>query len=265
MTAIDTYASGRPRTQIWAGALTGLRNFARKDLAEWFRTKRAFWTTFAAVVLIVLGVLAEKIHALVEPKAQINWDPSFNMLNAGWETMLPIFAVFTTMGLLTGERDARTLAWSLSMPLGRASVLLSKLLTGMIGLFVCALVIPDAVGVAVVRLAYNGFPNAQSIVWPALSGAAVALFLIVLNLFMSVIQRSQRAVTAVALVVGMIVPGLVASFWPKAQPWWPISMGDWVGNYGAGRPLESITPVVWIAAIVVLAAATCWRFGREEL
>ncbi len=69
----------------------------------------------------------------------------------------------------------------------------------------------------VARLAgYGDFPSADSIVWPALSGASLALLLIALNLATSIFFKNQRAVAGIALSVGMIIPGLVAAFWPAA-------------------------------------------------
>lgn len=265
MTATGTYLSGSASLRLSSGALAGFANFSRKDLLEWFRTRRAMWTTLAATALILLGVTAERASGLLDSQWKTNNDPSFNMLNAGWDTMLPIFAVFTTMGILVSERDSRTLAWSLSMPLGRMAVLLSKLLTSVVGLFVCALVIPDVVAVIAVRLVYGGFPSYQSIVWQAVAGGAVALFLIVLNLCVSVFGRGQRTVAAAALIVGMIAPGLIRGFWPAASPWWPISISEWITNFGDGKPMQAISPLTWLAAVVVLATLTCWRFSREEL
>jgi len=266
VTAIDAYAPVRGAAlSAVAERLAGFSNFARKDATEWFRTRRAFWTTLTAVSLILLGVLAERIHGAVDPAAAIVTDPSKNMIAAGWDGLLPIFAVFTTMGILVSERESRTLAWSLSMPLTRAAVLASKLLTSVLALAVFAVLIPDVAAVIAVRIAYGGFPDAASILWPALSGATVALFLIVLNLAVSVFFRSQRTVAAVALTVGLVVPGLIASFWPAAVPWWPVSIGDWVSGYGAGQPIQAISPVVWLASLVVLLAAAQIRFGRDEL
>jgi ABC-type transport system involved in multi-copper enzyme maturation permease subunit len=265
MTAI-TIDSSRPRGLGSAReALAGFRNFARKDLAEWFRTRRFLWTTLAATSLVLLGVLASRIAHTLDSSIVVTLDASENMRTAGWETLLPIFAVFSTMGIVVAERENRTLAWSLSMPLTRLSVLASKLLTSLLALAVGAVLIPEVIALAGARLAYGDFPNAGSIVWPAAAGCSLALLLISLNLASSVFFKSQRAVVGIALSVGMIIPGLVAAFWPAAVPWWPISMSDWVTAFGAGKPLQSITPVVWLAAVVVSLVAAKVRFDRDEL
>jgi ABC-type transport system involved in multi-copper enzyme maturation permease subunit len=247
------------------GAFVGFRNFARKDFAEWFRTRRFLWTAIAATALVLLGVVASRIAHSLDGSVGVTLDASENMRTAGWETLLPIFAVFSTMGILVSERENRTLAWSLSMPLTRLSVLASKLLTSLLALAVAAVLIPEVVAIVGARLAYGDFPSADAIVWPALSGASVALLLIALNLAVSTIFKNQRAVAGIALSVGMIIPGLVAAFWPAAVPWWPISMSDWITAFGAGKPLQAVTPIVWLVSVVVLLVAAQIKFDRDEL
>jgi len=245
--------------------LAGFGNFARKDLAEWFKTKRFISTALWAVGLMVFGVLAAKIAHTVDPTAAVTLDASRNMYLAGWETFIPIFAVFSTMGLLVGERESRTLAWSLSMPLGRSSVLLSKLLTSVAVLGVAVVLLPELAATVAARIAYGAFPDANSLVCPEVGGMAIALLLVVLSLAASVFLRSQRSVIGVALCVGLIIPGVIDSFWPAASPWWPISIDHWVENLGAGQPLQAVTPIVWLATMAVLAVAAKIGFDREEL
>lgn len=246
-------------------SLSGFRNFARKDLAEWFRTKRFFWTTVSAVGLMTFGVVMAKIANAADPSSNLPVDASSNMYNAGWETFIPIFAVFSTMSLLSAERDGRTLAWSLSMPLTRMAVLLSKLLTSIVALAFAVVVIPEIVAVAVTRVVYGEFPSGASMVWPELGGVGIALLLLVICLSTSVFFRGQRAVTGIALTVGLVIPGLIDGLWPAASPWWPVSIDHFVENFGDGKPLQWATPAVWLATIVILAVAARIKFEREEL
>ena len=246
-------------------SFTGFGNFARKDLVEWFRTKRFFWTTVSAVGLMTFGVLAPRIALAVDPKTEITADAAKAMYMAGWETFVPIFTVFSTMGLLISERDGRTLAWSLSMPLSRLAVLASKLLTSILALAVAVVLIPELVAVAAIRIAYGEFPSGASMVWPELGGAGIALLLMVICLASSVFFRGQRAVTGIALTVGLVIPGLIEGLWPQATSWWPVSIDQFVENFGDGKPLQAETPIVWMATIAVLAVAAYLKFEREEL
>jgi ABC-type transport system involved in multi-copper enzyme maturation permease subunit len=267
VTAIEVMASARGTAlSTFTNRFAGFGNFARKDIAEWFRTRRALYTGLGFLALILLGVLVEQIYGTVKPEAtDVIRDPSLNLTNAGWETAIPLFAIFSTMGLLAAERENRTLAWSLSMPLTRAAVLASKVLTSILALAVLVVIVPDLVSIVVVRLVYGGWPSAESMVWPALAGASVGLFLVVLNVAASVFFRGQRAVAGVALAVALIIPGLISSMWTDAMPWWPISIGDWATDFGAGKAVNSITPIVYAVSLVALLVAAQIRFGRDEL
>ena len=180
-------------------------------------------------------------------------------------TMLPL--VSNSRPMCRGGRAwPRSDPWAnSSMPLGRSSVLLSKLLTSAAVLGVAVVLLPELAATVAARIAYGAFPDANSLVCPEVGGMAIALLLVVLSLAASVFLRSQRSVIGVALCVGLIIPGVIDSFWPAASPWWPISIDHWVENLGAGQPLQAVTPIVWLATMAVLAVAAKIGFDREEL
>ena len=249
-----------------SGPLAGLGNLLRKDSYEWLKTGRAFWTAVAAQVLLLLGVLAMRVAHTIQPDAAgIDLTPNFSMYNAGWETVMPLCAVFSTMGFLIGERENRTLAWSLSMPLTRGAVLLSKMATAIVVLAIVAFVLPLITTLVAIRLAYGGLPDAYSIWAPVLTGIAISLFLLAVNLATNTFFRSQRTATAIAIFVALVIPGLVESLWKAAGPWWPISIEDWIKGLAGNEPVNWITPVVYAIATVGLLAAAQLRFSREEL
>jgi ABC-type transport system involved in multi-copper enzyme maturation permease subunit len=187
------------------------------------------------------------------------------MYNAGWETVLPLCAVFSTMGLLCGERESRTLSWSLSMPLSRGAVLVSKLATAIAVLGVATFVLPLVTTLVAIRLAYGELPDAYSIWAPVLTGIAIGLFLLVLNLATNAFFRSQRTVVAIAIFVALVIPGLIESLWSAAAPWWPIAIEKWIKGLADNQPVNWITPAVYAVSIVALLAASQVRFSREEL
>lgn len=255
-----------PRARSGNELLTGLGNFMRKDAREWLRTRRAFWTAVAAQALLLLGVLGGRIYHAISPEtAGIDLTANYNMFMAGWETTLPLCAVFSTLGFLIGEREDRTLAWSLSMPLTRGAVLVSKLLTTIVVLGILTVTLPLITTLVAVRLAYGEMPDGYSIWAPLLTGVALSLFLVVVNLSASTFFHSQRTVTAIALVVALVIPGLVATTWAAASPWWPMGIEQWIKGLAASEPVNWISPVVYVVAIGVLLAAAQIRFSREEL
>jgi ABC-type transport system involved in multi-copper enzyme maturation permease subunit len=261
--------AGRLMTQAGFGLdrpLTGLRNYLRKDLLEWAKTRRALWTAVAAQSLLLLGVVAMRIAHTVQPDAPgIDLTANFNMYNAGWETVLPLCAAFATMGFLCGERDSRTLSWSLSMPLSRGAVLVSKLVTAIAVLAVVTFVLPLITTLVAIRLAYGELPDAYSIWAPVLTGLAIGLFMLVLNLATNAYFRSRGTVIGIAIFVAMVIPGLVENLWSAAGPWWPISIEDWIKGLANREAVNWITPVVYAVATAALLIATHVRFTREEL
>jgi hypothetical protein len=259
-------AAGRPRLGRNDERLAGLGNFFAKEMREWFRTRRAFWTAVAAQALLLLGVLAMRVFAAFNPHAEgVNLSASFNMYNAGWETILPLFVIFSTMGFLVGERETRTLAWSLSMPLSRGAVLAAKLAGTIVALGILTWVLPLATTLVAVRLAYGEFPDAASTVGPFLTGIALSIFLIVLNLTTSSFFRSQRSVTAIALCAALAVPMLIENLWKAASPWYPMAIEFWIKGLANREAVNWITPVVYVAVLAGLLVAAQARFSRDEV
>jgi hypothetical protein len=253
-----------------AGRLTarfaGFVNFTVKDAREWLRTRRALWTALAAQALVLLGVMGVRIYAWIQPSAQgLDWSPSGNMTTAGWDLLVPLFAIFLTMGTLVSERENRTLPWSLSMPLTRLSVFASKLITSVVAIGLLTIVLPLITAIAAVRIVYGDFPSDSAVLWPVLQGASVGLFCIVLNLFSGVIFKSQKGVVGIALICVLIVPGLIQVFWSTALPWWPLTMDSWVELWGKAEPRNWITPVVYVASMVALLLIAQIRFSRDEM
>jgi hypothetical protein len=262
-------AMQRPQS-AWAtassGRLAGLAGFAVKDLREWLRTRRALWTALAAQALLLVGILGMRIYATIQPGADgLDLSPSFNMANAGWETVLPLIAAFSTMGLLAGERESRTLAWTLSMPLTRTSVLVSKLATSVVALFVLTAALPLVTTIVAARLAYGDFPDGASIAGPFLTGVAIGFLLIVLNLASSTFFRGRASVMGIALCSALVVPGLIETMWKAATPWWPISIEFWIKGLVNHDPVNWITPLVYLATVVGLLVAAQVRFARDEI
>lgn len=267
MTAVEMSNPARVRTSNpVTSRFSGFVNFTLKDTHEWIRTRRALVTGITAQVLVLLGVLAVRIYGTLQPSAEgLDWSASSNIQNAGWITVVPLFAVFLTMGMIVSEREARTLPWSLSMPLTRTSVLVSKLFTSIVGVGLLVVILPLITSIAAVRIVYGDFPSNSAVLYPVLSGAAVGLLVIVVNLAANVFFRSQRSAAGASLCTILVIPGLIDAFYSKALPWWPVSMGDWIALWGKAEPRNWITPVVFFAVIAVLLVTAHIRFSRDEM
>ena len=266
MTTMEVGAARVRRSDPFTNRFSGFVNFTVKDTREWIRTRRALVTGLTAQALVLLGVLAVRIYAWLQPSAEgLDWSASSNIQNAGWVTVVPLFAVFLTMGVLVSERESRTLPWSLSMPLTRTSVLVSKLITSVVGVGVMVVILPLITSIAAVRIVYGDFPSNSAVLYPVLSGAALGLLVIVVNLTANVFFRSQRSAAGASLCTVLVIPGLIEAFYSKATPWWPVSMADWIDLWGKAEPRNWITPVVFFASIAVLLVAAHVRFSRDEM
>src|SRR5439155_21618423 len=133
--ALQQASLSRPR-------LLGLGNLVRKDLSEWLHAKRTW---------VVLGVTTS-VFAMAAANARITeWaarslpaepgdgpakilslQPADNHLFAVGTQFIVLVAILATMSLLLAERDSGTLAWTISKPVSRTSVLVSKWLTSTI-------------------------------------------------------------------------------------------------------------------------------------
>ena len=74
------------------------------------------------------------------------------------QTHRAIAAIFAVMGLIVGERESGTLAWTASKPVSRSAIWLSKFGVSTAVLWVAAGLIPLAATVALVIALYGPVP-----------------------------------------------------------------------------------------------------------
>ena len=108
----------------------GFSQFFRKEISERVASRRAL-VAFAVTSVLVAGTTVAPWLQATFPGSEasaspIVLDPTFNLIGANWNQWLTYIAIFATMGLLAGERDKGTLAWSLPKPLSRPALLLAK-------------------------------------------------------------------------------------------------------------------------------------------
>ena len=219
-----------------------------------------------ATGLALSGVMISRIHQLTgDTSTPINLDPSYNLTMVGWDSLVPLFAAFGTMSLITAERERGTLAWSLTMPLSRAAVLLAKLLPALFFLGVAAVVIPEIVSVAVVRVVYDGFPQGQQLFWEPLGGFAAGAFVVALNLAVGTFVRSQVAVVATTFCAVLTISPLVGLLSSDLQRFLPTGIYDYVTAFGRGNATNPETLVAWAVGSVLLLVAALVQFRRREI
>jgi ABC-2 type transport system permease protein len=198
-----------------------------------------------------------------KPPVLLSMKPDDNLL-ATVGTQFPILvAIFATMSLLLAERDSGTLAWTVSKPASRMSVLLSKWLTTTAILWVTSIVLPLAATVALIAALY-GLPTLGSAIAIAAGLGAATAFYVALSLAAATVIPSQAGVAAVGLAV-FIVPPLIVGIVPDAGAWLPTSIYGWVVAGAFGAPVPLVTPIAVVVGVAVLLLLGRSRFEAMEL
>jgi hypothetical protein len=268
---LDTFAvqqakPGRPR-------LLGLGNLVRKDLSEWLHGKRPW---------VVLGVTTS-VFALAAANARITeWavrsfpaepgdgpakvlsvQPLDNILLAIGTQFIVLAAIFATMSLLLAERDSGTLAWTISKPVSRTSVLVSKWLTSTLILWVAAVVIPLTLTTALVTVLY-GLPDLAVVIALGVTLITVPAFFVAVALTAATFVPSQAAVGAIGVAV-FVAPQIVGGVVPALTPFFPGSIFDWAVQASTGGEASLVTPIAWLAGLAVLFALARQRLDAMDL
>jgi ABC-type transport system involved in multi-copper enzyme maturation permease subunit len=268
MNATTVDAFERTTGQRGAGRLLGLRNLVRKDGLDWRHGKRTWIVALATTAVVVLGAANAAINQWVlssfpaeagdSPADVFSVLPMDNLL-AGIATQFGVLAViFATMSLLITERDSGTLAWTISKPVSRTSVLVSKWLTATVVLWVAAFVIPIAVTAGLVTFLY-GTPDVPVVIALVLGVVAVPAMFVGITLVASTFVSNQAAVGAIGLLL-FILPSIVGGIVPAATPFFPTSIFGWVVDVSTGGPISLVTPAAWAIGMAVL-----FVLGRRRL
>jgi ABC-2 type transport system permease protein len=246
--------------------LLGFGPFLRKELMEWWQ-RRAILATFGAItVLGIIGTLAtridERLSGLAPAAAQL--DPTMNVLGALFDQWILFAAIFASIGLLIQERTTGTLAWTLSKPISRTSLLLAKWLVAVVMLAVFGLVLPLAVSVGVATWAYGSVPDLGRVA--TFGGVLIALpaFYVAFNLALSTRLNSQAGVAAIALGVAM-APLLFGGFLPVLVELWPTTMSSVAIGMAGGEAPHLPTILSWAVAVIGLGIAGLVTFQREDM
>lgn len=255
--------------------LGGFDNLLRKELGDWFHTRR-WWGQALTWLAIIDGFLTFALF-VVPALARAQGDPAAPTTAEMAETGVTIFfAVLVTGGCIgtailaqdeiIGERQTGTAAWILSKPLSRAAFVLGKWVADTIGVLAFIVAIPGAVGYVELGLA-SGRPLPVGPYLIALGmGLLTMLFYLSLALMMGTLSSGRGPVIGVCL--GLILGGsLLMNFVPSLAYILPLGMAQFAAALVAGQTLppvariETALTAIWCVVFMVVAI---WRFRHVE-
>jgi ABC-2 type transport system permease protein len=253
--------------------LLGLGNLLRKDIAEWLHGKRPWIILAVTASVFALAAANARITEWAVrsfpaepgdgPAKVLSVQPLDNVLLALGTQFIVLAAIFATMSLLIAERDSGTLAWTISKPVSRTSVLLSKWLTSTLILWVAAVVIPLALTAVVVTVLY-GLPDLATLIALGVSLITVPAMFVAIALTAATFVPSQAGVAAIGLAL-FAAPQIVGGIVPSLTPFFPTSIFDWSVQASTGAPASLVTPVAWLAGLVGLFVVARWRLNAMDL
>jgi ABC-2 type transport system permease protein len=251
----------------------GFSNVLRKDLREWRRGRRGLVVFVVTALWLVLTAASARINDWVLhnvpsgpgealPQA-LPLDPLTNLVSAAATSFTVVVAVFATMSVFVSERESGTLAWTVSKPVSRTSVLLSKWLSASAALALLSVALPMLVTSSVVAAMY-GIAPIGAVLGLMLGLAGATALYVAISLAAATIVSSQAGVAAIGL-TAVFAPAIVTAIVPQLTPILPTSIMGWGIALAVGSPVSFVTPVAWLVGLVALFALARNRFARMEL
>jgi len=248
-----------------APTLHGFRPFFRKELREWWQRRMALITLAVVGGLGIVGTLATRMDELaggIPTPAML--EPTANVLGALFDQWILLAGIFASIGMLTQERATGTLAWTLSKPVSRVSVLLAKWTAAIAMLAVFAVALPLAISVGVATWSYGAVPDLASVARFGLVLLGLPAFFVALNLALATRLNSQAGIAAIAFGV-LAVPYFFGGFVPVIVEVWPTSVGAMAGAVATGSAPNGPSVAGWAIGLATVGAAGLLVFGREDL
>ena len=268
---LDTFAAQQANDS--RPALLGLGNLIRKDLADWLHGKRPWVVLGVTTFVFALAAANARITEWAArsfpadpgdgPAKVLSLQPLDNLVFAIGTQFIVLAVIFATMSLLLAERDSGTLAWTISKPVSRTSVLVSKWLTSTFILWVAAVVIPLTLTTALVTVLY-GLPDLAVVIALGVTLITVPAFFVAVALTAATFVPSQAAVGAIAAAV-FVAPQIVGGVVPALTPFFPGSIFDWAVTISTGGTASLLTPVAWLVGLAVLFAVAQRRLDAMDL
>jgi ABC-type transport system involved in multi-copper enzyme maturation permease subunit len=256
-----------PTTKRPSGMFLGFGTVFRKEMTEWLRGRAALIVAGVSIASAIFTTVIPFVVTASGEAAQgpaLSMDPTANVL-LGWRggQTVVVIAVLATMALLSAERDRGTLAWSLTNPVSRSSIIAAKFGAAVLVVSTAAVLLPLAISVAVATVAYGGLPDLATIGLFALLFLALPVFFIGVTVALGTFVKSTAGVAGIAFAV-MFVPAIFGGLLPIVNEISPTSIGTWALATATGQPASGLTIAGWLVSMVVLVIGAKLVFDRQE-
>lgn len=265
MTSI-TRPALRPRIRSGRGSLMGFIPLVRKELTEWWKTGRAAvvftLTSLLAVMMTLTPWIQDNLLGLDVDPGRL--EATSALTRADWSWVLTYIVIFTTMGLVAGERDKGTLGWTLSKPVTRQAVLLAKWAAGTVAFALAGVILPMFITGTAATVAYGGLPDPGTTGFLAATLVLLPALYIGLSVTAGTLASRPAAVAGIGLFASLIptVATLVSADLALAAP---TAIGTWAQEMARGNTVGWDTPAGWLATMLALAGLGHLAFRRSEL
>jgi ABC-2 type transport system permease protein len=249
------------------GPLAGFGRMLKKEMSDWYGTRRWLWVGGAATLLIGAMQVAFYIGA---QSAAANGDSipggfPVQILMQLLGSYLVMAAVLVSMSEIIEEKKSGTAAWIMSKPASHYAFILSKWVAASVNVGVLGVLIPGTVGLALAHV-FFGTPVSIADSAPAL-GILVLYYAmtVAFTIFLGVVTKSQGAVAAIAIgfIVLLpalnIVPGAAAAFLPTSMATVALALVQ------TGELLSYLPMLSGAIVLVVSLVAAALLFKRQEL
>ncbi|HLZ71764.1 MAG TPA: ABC transporter permease [Dehalococcoidia bacterium] len=266
--------AGRPEKTAF---LAGAQNIFRKEVLEWFRTRRFLVASLLTTLLLGVVPVGVFLHegGLSHGRFVLAHGTYDNMMEA-WialsVTLGNYLMIALTMGMLVREEETGTAQWLFTKPVSRAGYGLAKYTANALVAILAAVVVPGLVFIGLTNLLFsNGIEH-----WGGAFGAlGIASFhaavVIGIILALSTLFRSQAPVAGIVIGLGFLPLVAAGAQSVRLIAWTIFGAPVWMGPAVAAplargtavRSFEAL--VVWLLLTPLLVAFACWRLTRKQL
>jgi len=253
------------------GRFDGFENILRKELGDWFGTRR--WIVQTILWLVIInGLMAFILFAVpsIDPSEQVSAEENLAIALDLYFNFAILFGsigmIILTQDEIIQEKQSGTAAWLLSKPVSRSAFILAKLLSGLVGGLVFIAGLTAAAAYVETYLVSHQTVQLSSY----LMGTGVVLLALVFYLTMVIMLGAifEQRGALLGIAVGVLLGGLITSqFTPLVSYFLPVNMADIALAVVQKQPLplaavsQLVATGVWS---LLFTSVALWVFGREE-